>query len=126
MVFVLGVVLAMALAAGTAFAEPGKNQITSTAECSNGETYTFTINAMGKSGQLEGTTSNLQIKSYTLNYFDPETGDPLAVIEYGGGKKKGQQGDLITCEGENTTEIFRFGLVRIVFELEAFVTPRGK
>ncbi len=129
-VFLLGVVLAAAVVfaggAGTAVAEPGMNQITSTAQCDDGEEYTFTINAMGKAGKLEGTTSNLIIKSYTLEYYDPDSGQLLTTIEYGGGKKTGLQGDLITCEGENTTEIFRFGLVRIEFELEAFLTPRGR
>ena len=127
-VLLLGTVLAaVLLVGGTALAEPGKNRITSeTSSCSNGENYTFTINAMGKAGKLEGTNSNLIIKRFNLTYLDPDSGEVVGVVTYGKGNKKGQQDDLITCVGENTTEIVGFGLVRIVFELEGFITPRGK
>jgi hypothetical protein len=118
----------------SAVAEPGKNQIEATAVCSNGETYTFVLNGMGKAWQLEGTNSNLQVKSYTLTYYDPVTGEPLKdpvtgeLIDpdtYGGGEKNGQEDDLITCEGETITELQGLGLVKVVAEFKAFVTPRG-
>src|SRR5215213_9284764 len=57
----------------SAIAEPGKNQIEAKASCSNGETYTFVLNGMGKAWQLEETNSNLLVKSYTLTYYDPRT-----------------------------------------------------
>src|SRR5215208_8086007 len=109
----------------SAIAEPGKNQIEATASCSNGETYTFVLNGMGKAWKLEGTNSNLQVKSYTLTYYDPVTGDLIGSDTYGGGDKNGQEGDLITCEGEVTTMLEGLGLVTVVAEFEAFVTPRG-
>jgi hypothetical protein len=109
----------------SAVAEPGKNQIEATAECSNGETYTFVLNGMGKAWQLEETNSNLLVKSYTLTYYDPRTGALIRSDTYGGGEKNGQEGDLITCEGETITELQGLGLVKVVAEFKAFVTPRG-
>src|SRR5919202_2182218 len=96
------VLVATTLAAsivGSAVAEPGKNQIEAQATCSNGETYTFVLNGMGKAWQLEGTNSNLLVKRYTLTYYDPVTGELIGSDTYGGGEKNGQEGDLITCEG---------------------------
>jgi len=109
----------------SAIAEPGKNQIEATASCSNGETYTFVLNGMGKAWKLEGTNSNLQVKSYKLTYYDPDTGDLIGSDTYGGGEKNGQDGDLISCDGEVTTVLEGIGEVRVVAEFEAFVTPRG-
>ena len=122
------VLVATTLAAsivGSAVAEPGKNQIEAQATCSNGETYTFVLNGMGKAWQLEGTNSNLLVKRYTLTYYDPVTGELIGSDTYGGGEKNGQAGDLITCEGEVTTVLEGLGLVKVVAEFEAFVTPRG-
>ena len=122
------VLVATTLAAsivGSAVAEPGKNQIEAQATCSNGETYTFVLNGMGKAWQLEGTNSNLLVKRYTLTYYDPVTGELIGSDTYGGGEKNGQEGDLITCEGEVTTVLEGLGLVKVVAEFEAFVTPRG-
>ncbi|HET7270046.1 MAG TPA: hypothetical protein VFI90_03060 [Rubrobacter sp.] len=109
----------------SAVAEPGKNQIKADASCSNGETYTFVLNGMGKAWQLEDTNSNLLVKNYTLTYYDPRTGALIGSDTYGGGEKNGQEGDLITCEGETITELQGLGLVRVVAVFEAFVTPRG-
>jgi hypothetical protein len=114
---------------GSAVAEPGKNQIRAEALCSNGETYTFVLNGMGKAWQLEGTNSNLQVKRYTLTYYepgsDPATAEPIGIDIYGGGEKNGQKDELITCEGETTTVLEGIGEVTVVAEFEAFVTPRG-
>jgi hypothetical protein len=110
---------------GAAWAEPGKNQIEATAYCSNGETYTFVLNGMGKAWKLEETNSNLIVKSYTLTYYDPVIGELIGSDTYGGGEKIGQEGDLITCQGEVTTVLEGLGLVKVVAEFEAFVTPRG-
>jgi hypothetical protein len=109
----------------SAVADPGKNQIEATAACSNGETYTFVLNGMGKAWQLEETNSNLLVKSYALTYYDPRTGALIRSDTYGGGEKNGQEDDLITCEGETITELQGLGLVKVVAEFEAFVTPRG-
>src|SRR5215210_3675238 len=108
-----------------AWAEPGKNQIEARASCSNEESYTFVLNGMGKAWKLEETNSNLIVKSYTLTYYDPVTGELIGSDTYGGGEKNGQVGDLITCEGEVETVLEGIGEVRVVAEFEAFVTPRG-
>ena len=113
---------------GQAVAEPGKNQIEATASCSNGENYTFVLNGMGKAWQLEETNSNLIVKSYTLTYYEPGTSVPKYPFEDTYGRDEnanGQDGDLISCEGEVTTVLEGIGPVRVVAEFEAFVTPRG-
>jgi hypothetical protein len=109
----------------SAVAEPGKNQIEADASCSNGETYNFVLNGMGKAWQLEGTNSNLLVKSYKLIYYDPVTGKRKGFDTYGGGEKNGQEDDLISCRGEVTTVLEGLGLVRVVAKFDAFVTPRG-
>jgi hypothetical protein len=123
----LSIVMALGVLSGTeaARAEPGKNQIEAQATCSNGETYTIVLNGMGKAWKLEGTNSNLLVKSYTLTYYDPVTGQLVGSGTYGGGERTGQEGDLITCEGEVTTVLEGLGLVRVVAEFEAFIGPRG-
>lgn len=111
---------------GTAAAEPGKNRIEAeTSSCSNGQNYAFVINGMGKAWQIQGTNANLVVKRYTLTYFDPSSGERIGSDAYGGGRKKGQEDDLITCVGVTTTELEGIGLVRVVAEFDAFVTPRG-
>lgn len=125
------VLIATTLAAstiGSAVAEPGKNQIEATASCSNGENYTFVLNGMGKAWQLEETNSNLIVKSYTLTYYEPGTSIPKYPFEETYGRDEnanGQEGDLITCNGEDTTVLEGIGSVRVVAEFEAFVTPRS-
>lgn len=125
------VLIATTLAAstiGSAVAEPGKNQIEATASCSNGENYTFVLNGMGKAWQLEETNSNLIVKSYTLTYYEPGTSVPKYPFEDTFGRDEnanGQEGNLISCEGEVTTVLEGIGPVRVVAEFEAFVTPRG-
>lgn len=112
--------------ASVAWAEPGKNQIESQATCSDGGTYAFVLNGMGKSWHLDGSNDNLLVKAYTLTYYSPTTGDLIGSDTYGSGKKKGQKDDLITCQGETTTTLVGIGEVRVVAEFEAFVTPRGR
>lgn len=118
-----------ALCAGgpeAAIAEPGKNRIKAeTSSCSNGQNYTFVINGMGKAWQIEGDNSNLVVKRYTLSYFDPTSGEPIGSDTYGGGNKNGLEESLITCTGEITTELEGLGLVTVVAEFDAFVTPKG-
>lgn len=110
--------------AGVAGAEPGKNRITvENATCSDGTTRTLVVNAMGKSVKVEGSGSRLIVKGYNLDYSDPETGDLVTTMEYGGGKKKSLQDKLVACEGQTTTEIFGFGLVTIDYEFQGFFTP---
>lgn len=125
-VLLLTIVMGLVVLADTQAvrAEPGKNQIEAQANCSDGETYTFVLNGMGKAWKLEGTNSNLLVKSYTLTYYDPDTGELIGSDAYGGGEKNGQEGDLITCQGEVTTVLEGLGLVRVVAEFEAFISPR--
>jgi hypothetical protein len=111
--------------AQAALAEPGKNQIEAQATCSDGETYTFLLNGMGKSWHLNGSNSNLLVKSYTLTYYDPTTGGLIGSYAYGSGEKNGQEGALLACQGEVTTILEGLGLVRVVAEFEAFVSPRS-
>jgi len=124
------VLITMALlagGAGSAFAEPGKNQIEAeTSSCSNGQNYAFVINGMGKAWQLQGSNGNLVVKNYTLSYFDPDSGEFIGSDTYGGGKKSGQQGRLISCVGETTTDLVGIGTVRVVAEFDAFVTPGAR
>jgi hypothetical protein len=72
-----------------------------------------------------GSNSNLLVKSYTLTYYDPTTGELIGSSTYGSGEKNGQEGDLLTCQGEVTTILEGLGLVRVVAEFEAFVSPRS-
>lgn len=112
---------------GTATAQPGKNQIEVPVKCTNGEKYTLVFNAMSKTGQIKESTSNIVIKSGTVTYFNPDTGEQVGSNEVGGqGKKKDLRGELITCSGTVTTELVGLGKVRAVFEFQGFVTPRGR
>jgi hypothetical protein len=124
LVSVLMTVALLAVGAGPAVAEPGKNQIEAeTSSCSNGQNYAFVINGMGKAWQIQGSNGNLIVKGYTLSYFDPDSGEFIGSDTYGGGKKNGQQGRLISCVGETTTDLIGLGTVRVVAEFDAFVTP---
>ena len=109
---------------GTAVAEPGKNQITVTATCDNGQSYTFVIDAMSKTGHVIGSTSNIVVKGGTARFFN-QAGNQVGSEDLGHGKQEGLQGDLITCHGETTTTLHGLGLVTSVFDIQAFVTPRG-
>jgi hypothetical protein len=121
------IVMGLVILSGTeaARAEPGKNQIEAQATCSDGETYTFVLNGMGKAWKLEGSNSNLLVKSYTLTYYDSVTGKLIGSYTYGSGEKNGQKGDLVTCQGAVTTVLEGLGLVRVVAEFKAFVSPRS-
>ena len=120
--------LLLASGIGTAVAEPQKNQIlVSDATCDDGEQRTFVINGEGNVGQTNESTSNIIIATSSFEFFAPEDrkrkepiADPVIVNN---GQKEGLQGDLITCNGEVTTELFRLGLVTVVYEFEGFVTP---
>lgn len=129
LVTVLLAAVLLAGGTGTATAEPQKNQIKVRVSCDNDPEpeYTLVFNAMSKTGQVLGSTSNVVVKSGTVTYFDPVTGGLKGSDEIGGqGNKKNLRGDRITCEGETTTEIQGLGRVRAVFEFEGFVTPRGR
>ena len=125
------VLFATVLLAGelvTATAEPQKNQIEVPVKCDNGQKYTLVFNGEGNAGHIlefEG-PNNIIAKSYVIIYENPETGKEITRDEFDRGNRVGQQGDLIKCTGEITTEIFGLGEVRAVFEFEGLVTPRGK
>jgi len=108
-------------------AEPQKNQIVVEASCSNGQDYTFVINGMSKTGDVEESTSNVVVKQYTVEYYDVQNRKKLLgsdTFEFG--NKKVLEGDLIHCIGETETELQGLGLVRAVYDFQAFVTPRGE
>ena len=113
---------------GVAAAEPPelqKNQILVEASCTNGQDYTFVINGMSKTGDVDVNNSNVVVKQYTVEYFDIENGNSLGSEEYNFGTRKGLRGDLIHCIGETQTKLQGLGEVRAVYDFQAFVTPRG-
>ncbi len=109
---------------GTATAQPGKNQIEVPVKCTNGEKYTLVFNAMSKTGQIKESTSNVVVKSGTVTYIT-ETGE-RTTDTFDQGNAEGLQGDLITCRGKTTTELFGLGEVTAIFKFEGLVTPRSK
>ncbi|MBA2781554.1 MAG: hypothetical protein H0W57_09825 [Rubrobacteraceae bacterium] len=128
---------------GLAAAEPPelqKNQIlVKTEPCTNGQSYTFVINAMSKTGQVTSSTdatvsnvSNVVVKQFTVVYFqkgnleDPVGGDEYVNPVTESGNKKGFKGDLIQCSGRTDTVLQGLGPVTAIYEFQAFVTPRGK
>jgi hypothetical protein len=130
MILLLAMVLLTAIlfASGiaTVAAEPMKNQIEVPARCGKDGKYTFVLNGEGNVGHIEGSTSNIIVQRYTVTYLDPETREPVAPPEtFDQGNKEGLEGDLITCHGETTVELFGLGRVTAVFEFQAFVTPSG-
>ena len=125
---------------GLATAEPQKNQIvvqvTKEQPCTNGQSYTFVINGMSKTGHvvpndtevdvLKVRNVNVVVKQFTVEYFDIRSGEKVGSDVYDAGNKVGLQGDLISCSGTTRTELQGLGPVDAVFVFQAFVTPRGK
>ena len=114
---------------GVATAEPQKNQIVVEAKCSNGQEYTFVINAMSKTGDVEESTGNVVVKQYTVKYYDGKIKDENLVgsdtFEFG--NTKVLNGDLIQCSGvAEDIEVQGLGLVTAVYDFQAFFTPRGE
>jgi hypothetical protein len=110
---------------GVAAAEPQKNQIVVEATCSNGQSYTFVINGMSKTGDVEESTGNVVVKQYTVEYFN-EDGIRVGGDEFEFGNKKVLNGDLMSCHGETEPiELQGLGLVTAIYDFQAFVTPRG-
>ncbi len=122
-VVLLAVVL-LASGVGTAAAEPQKNQILVPVTCDNGQSYTLVINGMSKVGQISGGNQNLVVTEYTVDYYRQGTNDFLGRDTFDRGNSP--QRDTISCDGETTAELEGLGFVRAVYELEGFVTPRGK
>jgi hypothetical protein len=113
-------------------AEPQKNQIVVDAVCEpDGQSYTFVINGMSKTGHVVDSTNNVVVKQYIVEYRDFETGIVVGSDEFESGKAldQGLQGDLIECEGEtppsDPIELQGLGLVTAIYDFQAFVTPRG-
>jgi hypothetical protein len=122
---------------GLAAAEPHKNQIvvqvTEEEPCTNGESYTFVINGMSKTGHVTDSTDvdvskveNLVVKQFIVEYFQNENPNPVGSDEFDSGKKEGLQGDLIQCSGTTQTVLQGLGPVKAVYDFQAFVTPTGK
>jgi len=119
---------------GVAAAEPQKNQIVVEATCSNGQEYTFVINGMSKTGDVEESTGNVVIKKYTVQYIDEKgtrnTRDDVVVgsdtFEFGNQKVLDPEtGDLISCSGvARDIDVQGLGTVTAIYEFQAFVTPR--
>ena len=123
---------------GLAAAEPPelqKNQILVKADCLNGQSYTFVINGMSKTGQVTDetdVTSNVAVKQFTVVYYqrgnleDPIGGDEYVNPVTESDPKKGFAGDLIQCSGTTDTVLQGLGPVTAIYDFQAFVTPRGK
>jgi len=122
---------------GLAAAEPQKNQIVVEATCEpNGQSYTFVINGMSKTGHVTPRTDvtvsnvNVVVKQFTVEYFQEGNPKPVEsdVFESGKALDQGLQRDLIQCTGRTPEPIVLQGLgpVTAVFQFQAFVTPRGK
>jgi hypothetical protein len=117
---------------GVAAAEPKelqKNQIVvETEPCTNGQSYTFVINGMSKTGDVKASTSNVVVKQYTVDYFKYPSGEFIERDEFEFGNKKVLNGDLIQCRGITPEPIVLegLGLVTAEYTFQAFVTPRGK
>jgi hypothetical protein len=126
---------------GVAAAEPPelqKNQILVKASCTNGQKFTFVINGMSKTGDVEESTSNVVVKQYTVTYYrvkgDPDdppgSGDDISVgsdeFEFGNKKVLNQENDdLIECSGvARDIDVQGLGKVTAIYEFQAFVTPR--
>lgn len=113
---------------GVAAAEPQKNQIVVDASCSNGQEYTFVINGMSKTGDLEESTGNVVVKQYTVTYYDGKIKDENLVGSdtFVFGNTKVLNGDLILCSGvARDIDVQGLGTVTAIYDFQAFVTPRG-
>jgi len=109
---------------GVAAAEPQKNQIVVVASCSNGQEYTFVINGMSKTGDVEESTGNVVVKQYTVNYFQKRVLVGSDTFEFG--NEKVLNGDLIHCSGvAEDIDVQGLGTVTAIYEFQAFVTPRS-
>src|SRR5919107_348067 len=94
---------------GLAAAEPHKNQIVVDATCvTNGQSYTFVINGMSKTGHVTPRTDvtasnvNVVVKQFIVTYFREENPDEPVdsdVFESGKALDQGLQRDLIQCSG---------------------------
>jgi hypothetical protein len=107
-----------------------KNQILVKASCEeNTQRYTFVINAMSKTGDVKGSTSNVVVKQYIVEYRDFETGIPLGSDTFEFGNKKvldPENGDLISCNGvAEDINVQGLGRVTAEYTFQAFVTPRN-
>ena len=112
---------------GVAAAEPQKNQIVVEATCSNGQEYTFVINGMSKTGDVQESTGNVVVKKYTVEYFQDGNPKPVGSDEFEFGNKKVLDGDLISCSGvAEDIDVQGLGTVTAIYDFQAFVTPRGK
>ena len=123
---------------GVAAAEPPelqKNQILVKASCTNGQKFTFVINGMSKTGDVQASTSNVVVKKYTVTYYevigdldDPpgsEDDVPKGSDTFVFGNKKVLDGVLIECSGvARDIDVQGLGTVTAVYDFQAFVTPR--
>jgi hypothetical protein len=122
---ILTLILLIVGALGTATAEPQKNQIVVPASCTtDGQSYTFVINGMAKTGHLTDSNGNFVFTSYTVNYYDDQ-GNLLDTDKYSAGTKLNSQDDILSCRGQVDTTVQGLGDVTAVYEFKGFLTPRG-
>jgi hypothetical protein len=132
MALVLAVAMVMAVfGSGIAAADPinSKDPDVFRVTCDNGQTYRV-VSTVGIPAHIVGSSRNIIPVQFTFTATDPDTGEILfsGTEPVGKGKKKGLRGDLTTCTAEPFTEFVpELGQeVTFFFEVEAFLTPRGR
>jgi len=132
MALVLAVAMVLAVfGSGIAAADPinSKNAEVFQITCENGQTFQVVVVA-GLPAHIVGSSRNIIPVEFTFTGTDPDTGEVLfsETEPVGKGKKKGLQGDLITCTAGPFTEFVpELGQeATFLIGVEAFLTPRGR
>ena len=129
-VVLLAVVL-LTSGVGTATAAPKtelqKNQILiKDATCTtDGQSYTFVINGMAKTGLLiDSIDKTFKITSYTVTFYDDQ-GNKLRKDEFNSGTKINSRDDILKgCTGQVTADFEGIGdNVTAIYAFQGFLTP---
>jgi hypothetical protein len=129
-VVLLAVVL-LTSGVGTATAAPKtelqKNQILiRDATCiTDGQSYTFVINGMAKTGLLiDSIDKTFKITSYTVTFYD-DKGKELRKDEFDSGTKINSRDDILKgCTGQVTADFEGIGdNVTAIYAFQGFLTP---
>jgi hypothetical protein len=128
---VLLAVILLTSGVGTATAAPKtelqKNQILiKDATCTtDGQSYTFVINGMAKTGLLiDSTDKTFKITSYTVTFYDDQ-GNELRTDEFDSGTKINSRDDILKgCTGQVTANFEGIGdNVTAIYAFQGFLTP---
>ena len=130
---VLLAVVLLTSGVGTATAAPktepqkNKNQILiKDATCTkDGQSYTFVINGMAKTGLLiDSIDKTFKITSYTVTFYDDQ-GNKLRKDEFDSGTKINSRDDILKgCTGQVTANFEGIGdNVTAIYAFQGFLTP---